>query len=284
MPSPAPARIPGFSSSPITASRRIWPTNFAVARNSSPGPSRTSSPQDRQLQHRLPAVRRPDRAPLAGQPEHQAEFQRELLHHPRPRPRPSGYRQQQAALRPQPLAGGHARVPRRDDGVLPGDGGDDDAAGAAFRDGARPACRLFRRGLRRAELHDPADPLPAAPVARGQRVRLRTAYRQQLHHLPGAVELPGLEVRTAEGDWIRPPAVPGTFVVNTGAMLARYSNDRFRATPHRVINRNDRSRYAFPFFLGPNHDVVVARSRPASAPTTRPDTSRPPTAPSPSAC
>jgi isopenicillin N synthase-like dioxygenase len=69
--------------------------------------------------------------------------------------------------------------------------------------------------------------------------------------------LPGLEVRTAEGDWIRPPAVPGTFVVNTGAMLARYSNDRFRATPHRVINRNDRSRYACPFFLGPNHDAVV---------------------------
>jgi isopenicillin N synthase-like dioxygenase len=70
--------------------------------------------------------------------------------------------------------------------------------------------------------------------------------------------LPGLEVRTEEGEWIRPPAVPGTFVVNTGAMLARYSNDRFRATPHRVINRNDRARYAIPFFLGPNHDSVVA--------------------------
>jgi isopenicillin N synthase-like dioxygenase len=69
--------------------------------------------------------------------------------------------------------------------------------------------------------------------------------------------LPGLEVRTAEGEWIRPPAVPGTFVVNTGAMLARYANDRFRATPHRVINRNRTSRYAIPFFLGPNHDVVV---------------------------
>ena len=69
--------------------------------------------------------------------------------------------------------------------------------------------------------------------------------------------LPGLEVRTAEGEWIRPPAVPGTFVVNTGAMLARYSNDRFRATPHRVINCNGAARYAIPFFLGPNHDAVV---------------------------
>jgi isopenicillin N synthase-like dioxygenase len=69
--------------------------------------------------------------------------------------------------------------------------------------------------------------------------------------------LPGLEVRIAEGEWIRPPAVPGTFVVNTGAMLARYSNDCFRATPHRVINRSGASRYAIPFFLGPNHDSVV---------------------------
>src|SRR5262249_49814133 len=40
--------------------------------------------------------------------------------------------------------------------------------------------------------------------------------------------LPGLEVRTAEGEWIRPPAVPGTFVVNTRAMLARYSTARLR--------------------------------------------------------
>ncbi|HEX3862063.1 MAG TPA: 2OG-Fe(II) oxygenase family protein [Stellaceae bacterium] len=70
--------------------------------------------------------------------------------------------------------------------------------------------------------------------------------------------LPGLEVRTPEGEWIRPPAIPGTFVVNTGAMLGRYSNDRFRPTPHRVVNRNDQSRYAIPFFLGPNHDAEIA--------------------------
>src|SRR5437764_6426061 len=69
---------------------------------------------------------------------------------------------------------------------------------------------------------------------------------------------PGLEVRTAEGEWIRPPAVPGTFAVNTVARLLRYSTDVFSATPHRVLNGNDRSRYAIPFFLGPNHDSVVA--------------------------
>jgi isopenicillin N synthase-like dioxygenase len=69
--------------------------------------------------------------------------------------------------------------------------------------------------------------------------------------------LPGLEVRTREGDWIRPPAIPGSFVVNTGEMLTRYANDRFIATPHRVINANNDLRHAIPFFCGPSLDAVI---------------------------
>ena len=69
--------------------------------------------------------------------------------------------------------------------------------------------------------------------------------------------LPGLEVRTKEGEWIRPPAIPGTFVVNTGEMLARYSNDRYTPTPHRVINANNALRHAIPFFYGPSLDAVI---------------------------
>ncbi len=69
--------------------------------------------------------------------------------------------------------------------------------------------------------------------------------------------LPGLEVRTLEGDWIRPPAIPGTFVVNTGEMLSRYANDRYVPTPHRVINANNALRHAIPFFYGPSLDAVI---------------------------
>jgi len=69
--------------------------------------------------------------------------------------------------------------------------------------------------------------------------------------------LPGLEVLTKEGDWIRPPAIPGTFVVNTGEMLSRYSNDRYRPTPHRVINANASVRHAIPFFYGPSLEAVI---------------------------
>lgn len=69
--------------------------------------------------------------------------------------------------------------------------------------------------------------------------------------------LPGLEVRTREGEWIRPPSIPGTFVVNTAEMLGRYSNDRFAPTPHRVINANDALRHAIPFFYGPSNDAII---------------------------
>jgi isopenicillin N synthase-like dioxygenase len=69
--------------------------------------------------------------------------------------------------------------------------------------------------------------------------------------------LPGLEVRTREGDWIRPPAIPGTFVLNTGEMLSRYSNDRYRPTPHRVVNANNALRHAVPFFYGPSLDAII---------------------------
>ena len=70
-------------------------------------------------------------------------------------------------------------------------------------------------------------------------------------------ELPGLEVQTKDEQWVYPPDVPGAFVVNTGEILSRYSNDRFVPTPHRVINRSGRVRHAMPFFFGPNRNKVI---------------------------
>lgn len=62
-------------------------------------------------------------------------------------------------------------------------------------------------------------------------------------------EVPGLAIRTQSGRWIDAPALPDTFLVNGGDMLRRWTNDRFLATPHRVINRSGRERYAIPFFF-----------------------------------
>lgn len=68
----------------------------------------------------------------------------------------------------------------------------------------------------------------------------------------------GLQVMTPEGDWVDAPPVPGTFVLNVGDMLHRWSNGRLRSTPHRVINRSGRARYSCPFFYDPNVETVVA--------------------------
>ncbi|MBL8675317.1 MAG: isopenicillin N synthase family oxygenase [Rhodospirillales bacterium] len=62
-------------------------------------------------------------------------------------------------------------------------------------------------------------------------------------------DIPGLAILTRDGRWIDAPAMPGTFVVNGGQLLRRWTNDRFLATPHRVLNRSGSERYAIPFFV-----------------------------------
>ncbi len=67
----------------------------------------------------------------------------------------------------------------------------------------------------------------------------------------------GLQVKPRGGDWIDAPPIPGTYVLNVGDMLARWSNERFVSTPHRVINRSGGDRYSLPYFLDPAMDSLI---------------------------
>jgi isopenicillin N synthase-like dioxygenase len=65
--------------------------------------------------------------------------------------------------------------------------------------------------------------------------------------------LEGLYVRPAGRGWMKAPRIPGSFVINSGDMCKRWTNDRFLSTEHLAINPSaDRHRYAVPFFFAPN--------------------------------
>jgi isopenicillin N synthase-like dioxygenase len=65
-------------------------------------------------------------------------------------------------------------------------------------------------------------------------------------------EVPGLAVQLPGGEWIAPPVIPGTFLVNLGNIMKRWSNDRFLSTPHGVLNDSGVDRYSIAFFYSPN--------------------------------
>ncbi|KFE53442.1 isopenicillin N synthase family dioxygenase [Pseudomonas syringae] len=68
----------------------------------------------------------------------------------------------------------------------------------------------------------------------------------------------GLQVRDlGTNDWIDATPIHGSLVVNVGDLLARWSNDRFRSTLHRVINKSGHERYSIATFYDPTYSAMV---------------------------
>ncbi|KAJ6480090.1 hypothetical protein DFH09DRAFT_1214609 [Mycena vulgaris] len=67
----------------------------------------------------------------------------------------------------------------------------------------------------------------------------------------------GLQVQNAGGKWIDAVPIPGTFVINLGDQFARWTNDVFKSTLHRVTNRSGGERYSMPLFFGTDYDVLL---------------------------
>ena len=71
-------------------------------------------------------------------------------------------------------------------------------------------------------------------------------------------ELGGLEVRNADGEWIQARPLTGTFVINLGDLLMRWTNGLYRSTMHRVRNNSSaRERYSIPLFYSPRPDSLI---------------------------
>ena len=109
-------------------------------------------------------------------------------------------------------------------------------------------------------VHYPDQPTPPAP---GQ-------LRYGAHHDYGGLTLlrqdsapGGLEICDRDGNWKEAGVVPDSFVVNVGDLLARWTNDRWRSTLHRVSNPDrgltgSTARLSMVAFTGPNEQSEVA--------------------------
>jgi isopenicillin N synthase-like dioxygenase len=80
----------------------------------------------------------------------------------------------------------------------------------------------------------------------------------------------GLEVKLTNGQWIDVKPQPGMLVINTGDLMQRWTNDLYRSSWHRVINKHaGRSRYSIAYFFDMDHfakietfDACINKDRP----------------------
>ena len=71
-------------------------------------------------------------------------------------------------------------------------------------------------------------------------------------------EVGGLEVRNVAGEWIAGPPVEGSFVINIGEMMARWTNGRYQSNMHRVRNNSGTvDRYSMACFYDPDYDSRI---------------------------
>jgi len=82
--------------------------------------------------------------------------------------------------------------------------------------------------------------------------------------------VPGLEILRPDGSWLPVAPAPGALLINLGDLLARWSNDRWLSTMHRVSPPRDASgsllrRRSAAFFHDGNADAVISTLPPCRA-------------------
>jgi isopenicillin N synthase-like dioxygenase len=82
----------------------------------------------------------------------------------------------------------------------------------------------------------------------------------------------GLEVQMPDGTWVPATPMEGSFVVNLGDMIPRWTNGLYHSNPHRVRNTHSggQPRYSIPFFYEPEYTARIDPVPGTVAPGTSP--------------
>jgi isopenicillin N synthase-like dioxygenase len=76
-----------------------------------------------------------------------------------------------------------------------------------------------------------------------------------------ADRVPGLQIVTPDGSWSDVVPVEGAVVLNLGDLLARWTNDRWKSTIHRVVpppaDHGEARRRSVAFFFDADYDAVI---------------------------
>ncbi|KAG1854112.1 hypothetical protein C8R48DRAFT_722353 [Suillus tomentosus] len=71
------------------------------------------------------------------------------------------------------------------------------------------------------------------------------------------IGLEALQVLNSREQWINVPPLAGTLVINLGDQSARWTNDIFKSTVHRAMNKNIVDRYSIALFFGTDYEVNI---------------------------
>lgn len=99
---------------------------------------------------------------------------------------------------------------------------------------------------------------PPQAVQGGEDIGLGAHTDYDLFTLVCQEDVEALEVLNANGIWIPANPMPRTFVVNIGDFLQRITNNEFKSTVHRVVNKSGKERYSMPFFFSPDRDATLS--------------------------
>ena len=103
-------------------------------------------------------------------------------------------------------------------------------------------------------------PASATPLLPGQKAAGEHSDYGSLTMLKSDPDVPGLEIRLPSGEWAKAPLVENAFIVNIGDLMARWTNDRWVSTMHRVVlpaESGGQRRTSMAFFHNTSFDAQI---------------------------